>query len=87
MKEFRERGAPRPVKLALTIGWTLFFLAGIAVAVLGSIPLGVLLFAIGAILFAIRGYLRTGDRAVSGVLIFVALTAIGTQAIVFFLAP
>lgn len=87
MREFREKSVSRPVRYALTAGWVLFFLAGITVAVLGSIPLGVLLFAIGAILFAVRGYLRTGDRAVSGVLIFVALTAIGTQAIVFFLAP
>ena len=55
------------------------FFAGV---VLGSVPLGVLLFALGAILFAVRGYLNTGDKAVAGTLIFVALVAI-----VYFLGP
>jgi hypothetical protein len=49
--------------------------------------LGVLLFALGAILFAVRGYLNTGDKAVTGALIFVALVAIGIEAIVYFLGP
>jgi hypothetical protein len=49
--------------------------------------LGVLLFVVGAILFAIRGYLNTGDKAVAGALIFVALVAIGIEAIVSFLGP
>ena len=31
--------------------------------VLRSMLLGVLLFALGAILFAVRGYLNTGDKA------------------------
>jgi hypothetical protein len=35
-----------------------------------------LLFALGTILFAIRGYLNTGDKAVTGALIFIALVAI-----------
>ena len=46
-----------------------------------------LLFALGAILFAIRGYLNTGDKAVAGALIFVALVAIGIEAIVYFIGP
>lgn len=48
---------------------------------------GVLLFALGAILFSIRDYLSTGDKAVAGALIFVALVAIGIEAIVYFLGP
>ena len=55
--------------------------------VLRNVLLGVLLFALGAILFAIRGYLNTGDKAVAGALIFVALVAIGIEAIVYFLGP
>ena len=55
--------------------------------VLRSVLLGVLLFALGAILFAIRGYLNTGDKAVAGALIFVSVVAIGIEAIVYFLGP
>jgi hypothetical protein len=55
--------------------------------VLRSMLLGVLLFAVGAILFAGRGYLNTGDRAVAGALILVALVAIGIEDIVYFLVP
>ena len=55
--------------------------------VLRNVLLGVLLFALGAILFAIRGYLNTGDKAVAGALMFVALVAIGIEAIVYFLGP
>jgi hypothetical protein len=55
--------------------------------VLRSVLLGVLLFALGAILFAVRGYLNTGDKAVAGALIFVAVVAIGIEAIVYFLGP
>ena len=55
--------------------------------VLRSVLLGVLLFALGAILFAVRGYLNTGDKAVAGALIFVAFVAIGIEAIVYFLGP
>jgi hypothetical protein len=55
--------------------------------VLRSVLLGVLVFALGAILFAIRGYLNTGDKAVAGALIFVALVAIGIEAIVSFIGP
>jgi hypothetical protein len=47
----------------------------------------VLLFALGAILFAIRGYLNTGDNAVAGALIFVALVAIGMETVIYFMGP
>jgi hypothetical protein len=66
----------------------LLFVTGLlAGMVLRNVLLGVLLFALGAILFAIRGYLNTGDKAVAGALIFVALVAIGIEAIVYFLGP
>ena len=55
--------------------------------VLRSVLIGVLLFALGAILFAVRGYINTGDKAVAGALIFVALVAIGIEAIVYFMGP
>ena len=55
--------------------------------VLRSMLLGVLLFALGAILFAVRGYLNTGDKAVAGALIFVYLVAIGIEANVYFIGP
>ena len=62
--------------------------AGFFVGVLlRSMLLGVLLFALGAILFAVRGYLNTGDKAVAGALIFVSLVAIGIEAIVYFIGP
>ncbi len=54
----------------MSVGSGLLFVTGIFVgAVLRSVLLGVLLFALGAILFAIRGYLNTGDKAVAGVLL------------------
>lgn len=66
----------------------MLFTAGFALGVfMRQITLGVLLFAVGAILFAVRGYLNTGDKAVAGALIFVALAAIGIQLIVVFLGP
>ena len=66
----------------------MLFVTGLLVGVLlRSVLVGVLLFAVGAILFAIRGYLNTGDKAVAGALIFVALVAIGIEAIVYFLGP
>jgi hypothetical protein len=55
--------------------------------VLRSVLLGVLLFALGAILFAVRGYLNTSDKAVAGALIFVSLAAIGIEAIIYFIGP
>jgi hypothetical protein len=70
------------------VGSGLLLAAGFFVGVvLRSVLLGVLLFALGAILFAIRGYLNTGDKAVAGALIFVALVAIGIEAIVYFIGP
>jgi hypothetical protein len=88
MREFEERHAPRWVKLSLSVGSGLLFATGLFVGVvLRSVLLGVLLFALGAILFAVRGYLNTGDKAVAGALIFVALVAIGIEALVYFLGP
>ncbi len=88
MQEFEERHAPRWVKLGLSVGSGLLFATGLFVGVvLRSVLLGVLLFALGGMLFAIRGYLNTGDKAVAGALIFVTLVAIGIEAIVYFLGP
>jgi hypothetical protein len=89
MQEIEERHAPRWVKLGLSVGSGLLFATGLFVGmVLRSVLPGVLLFALGTILFAIRGYLNTGDRAVaSAALIFVALVAIGIEAVVYFLGP
>jgi hypothetical protein len=70
----------------LSIGSGLLFAGGLFVGmVLKSVLIGVLLFALGGILFAVRGYLNTGDKAVAGALIFVALVAIGIEAVVYFL--
>jgi hypothetical protein len=88
VREFEERDAPRWLKLGLSVGSGLLFASGFFVGVvLRSVLLGVLLFALGAILFAIRGYLNTGDKAVAGALIFVSLVAIGIEAIVYFIGP
>lgn len=88
MREFEEKHAPRWMKLGLSLGSGLLFVAGLLVGLLlRDVLLGVLLFALGTILFAIRGYLSTGDRAVTGALIFVALVAIGIETIVYFLGP
>jgi hypothetical protein len=88
VREFEERDAPRWLKLGLSVGSGLLFATGFLVGVvLRSVLLGLLLFALGAILFAIRGYLNTGDKAVAGALIFVALVAIGIEAIVYFIGP
>ena len=71
-----------------SVGSGLLFATGLFVGVvLRNVLLGVLLFALGAILFAIRGYLNTGEKAVAGALIFVALVAIGIEAVVYFLGP
>jgi hypothetical protein len=88
MQEFKERHAPRWVKLGLSAGSGLLLATGLFVGmVLRSVLLGVLLFALGAILFAVRGYLNTGDKAVAGALIFVALVAIGIETVIYFLGP
>jgi hypothetical protein len=88
VREFEERRAPRWVKSGLSVGSGLLFATGLFVGVvLRNVLPGVLLFALGAMLFAIRGYLNTGDKAVAGALIFVALVAIGIEAVVYFLGP
>jgi uncharacterized membrane protein YccC len=88
VREFEERHAPRWVKSSLSAGTVVLLATGFFVGVvLGSILVGVLLFTLGAILFAVRGYLNTGDKAVAGALIFVALVTIGIEAIVYFLGP
>jgi hypothetical protein len=88
VREFEERHAPRWIKSSLSVGSGLLFVTGLFLGVvLRNVLLGVLLFALGAILFAVRGYLNTGDKAVAGALIFVALVAIGIEAIVYFLGP
>ena len=87
-KDFEERRAPRPVKRALSLGSAVLFAAGLlAGVVFGQVTFGVVLFALGGILFAVRGYLNTGDKAPAAVLIFVALVAVGIQLVVFFLGP
>lgn len=88
MKEFERKHAPRPVRRGLSLGAGLLLLAGLLVGLfLQQVSIGVLIFALGGILFALRGYLNTGDKAVTGALIFVALVAIGIQAVVYFLGP
>ncbi len=72
----------------MSVGSGLLLATGFFVGVvLKSVLLGVLVFALGAILFAVRGYLNTGDKAVAGALIFVSLVAIGIEAIVYFIGP
>lgn len=88
MKEFEQKRAPRPVRRGLSLGAGLLLLAGLLVGLfLQQVSVGVLLFALGGILFAIRGYLNTGDKVVTGAVIFVALAAIAIQAVVHFLGP
>jgi hypothetical protein len=88
MREFEERHAPWWVKLGLSAGSGLLFATGFFIGVvLRNVLLRVLLFALGSILFAFRGYLNTGDKVVAGALIFVAMVAIGIEAIIYFLGP
>jgi hypothetical protein len=69
VREFEERHAPRWVKSSLSVGTVVLLATGFFVGVvLRSVLIGVLLFALGAILFAVRGYLNTGDKAVTGAL-------------------
>jgi hypothetical protein len=76
------------VKLGLSVGSGLLFATGLFVGVvLRNVLLGVLLFALGAIFFAVRGYLNTGDKVVAGALIFVALVAIGIETVIYLLGP
>ena len=88
MKEFEEKRVARSVKRTLSLGAGLLLLAGLLVGLfLEQVSIGVLLFALGTILFAVRGYLNTGDKVVTGALIFIALVAMGIQAVVYFLGP
>lgn len=62
--------------MALSTGSGLLLATGFFVGVvLRSMLVGVLLFTLGIILFAVRGYLNTGDKVVAGALIFAALLA------------
>ncbi len=87
MREFEEKRVARPVKRLLSLGAALFLVAGLLVGFLLQASLGIVLFALGAILFAVRGYLNTGDKVVAGALIFVAVVAVGIQAVVYLLGP
>ncbi len=88
MEGSEKRHAPRWVRLSLGIGSVLLFLAGLSAGfLLRELMLGVLLFALGTMLFALRGYLETGEKVVAGALIFVALVAIGIEAVVYLLGP
>jgi hypothetical protein len=88
MEGSEHQRPPRWIRMSLSIGAVLLFLAGLSVGFLLREPmLGVLLFAFGAILFALRGYLESGDKVLSGALIFVALVAIGIEAVVYCLGP
>ncbi len=87
MGEPEERRAPRRAKPVLGVGSALLLLGGLFVGLLlREQALGVLLFASGTMLFAMRGYLETGEKVVAGALIFIALVAIGIEAVLHFLA-
>ena len=88
MKEFEVQRAPRWAKRGLSWGADLLFAGGLLAGLLLGEPLvGVSLLTSGAILYTVRGYLNTGDKAASGALIFVALVAIGIGTVVHFLGP
>ncbi len=88
MGEPEERRAPRWVRRCLSVGSALLFLVGLFVGLLlGEPTLGVLLFALGTILFALHGYLETGDKVLAGAMVFIASVAIGIEAVVYFLGP
>jgi hypothetical protein len=88
MEGSEKRRASRWVRLSLGVGSALLLLAGLLVGFLvRGVLLGVLLFALGTILFALRGYLEGGEKVVAGALIFVALVAIGIEGVVYFLGP
>ena len=88
MGEPKERRAPRRAKLVLGVGSALLLLAGLFVGLLlREQALGVLLFALGTMLFAVRGYIETGDKVLTGALVFMALVTIGIEAVVYFPGP
>ncbi len=88
MSKPEERRAPRRAKLGLGVGSALLFLVGLLLGfLLREVMLGVLLFALGTMLFALRDYLETREKALAGVLTSIALVAIGIEAVVYSLAP
>jgi hypothetical protein len=88
MRKSKEGRSLRRAKLSLGVGAAVLFLVGLFVGLLAmQLTIGVLLFALGAILFAVRGYMETGDKVLAGALIFIALVAIGIEAILYFLGP
>lgn len=88
MKGPAERSAPHRAKQGLGVGSAVLFLVVLFAGLLAmELTLGVLLFALGTMFFAVRGYLETGDKMLTGVLIFVASVAIGIDAVVYFLGP
>jgi hypothetical protein len=75
-------------RLSLGVGAAVLFLVGLFAGLLAmELTVGVLLFALVTMLFAVRGYMETGDKILAGALIFIALVAIGIEAIVYFLGP
>jgi hypothetical protein len=88
MRKSKEGRSLLRAKLSLGVGAAVLFLVGLFVGLLAmQLTIGVLLFALGAILFAVRGYMETGDKVLAGALIFIALAAIGIEAILYFLGP
>jgi hypothetical protein len=86
-KSTKRRSLPR-AKLSLGVGAAVLFLVGLFLGLLAmELTMGVLLLALGSILFAVRGYLETRDKVLAGVLIFMALSIIGIESIVYFLGP
>ncbi len=56
MREFEEKRVSRPMKRGLSLGAGLFLAAGLFVGLfLQQVSVGMLLFALGAVLFAVRG--------------------------------
>jgi hypothetical protein len=83
-----QKRIPRSVRRGLNVGAALLFAAGVITGLfLGWMIVGVPLVALGLVLYALGGYLQTGDRAVAGVLIFVAFVMTGIELIVHFLGP
>jgi hypothetical protein len=88
MRESEGRRSLPRAKLSLGVGAAVLFLVGLFVGLLAmELTVGVLLFALGTILFAVRGYMATGDKVLARALIFIALVAIGVEAILYFLGP
>ncbi len=79
---------PTPGEAALGRGIGAAFLWGLFVGlVLSEMILGALLLALGTMLFVVRGYIETGEKVLTGALVFIALVPIGIEAVVYFLGP